>query len=182
MYTVLMDSNKSLITPKKITVYQGENSMDTLRFVIPKSYNGKNITDYDVRMDYKLPGNIGRKELLKRKDEDYNDDYMCYSLPLNTQITKYAGDVKLSLYIYKVSLFENRKYQLHTGSLYITIKPTDIVYEDIETDTDGKCDNEFDVVEFSIPQKDEEVDEDFDVVKFSTKPQIPDEDFEVVEF
>ena len=182
MYTVLMDSNKSLITPKKITIYQGENSMDTLRFVIPKSYNGKNITDYDVRMDYKLPGNIGRKELLKRKDEDYNDDYMCYSLPLNTQITKYAGDVKLSLYIYKVSLFENRKYQLHTGSLYITIKPTDIVYEDIETDTDGKCDNEFDVVEFSIPQKDEEVDEDFDVVEFSTKPQIPDEDFEVVEF
>ena len=182
MYTILMDVNKSLITPKKITIYQGENSMDTLRFVIPKSYNGKNITDYDVRMDYKLPGNIGRKELLKRKDEDYNDDYMCYSLPLNTQITKYAGDVKLSLYIYKVSLFENRKYQLHTGSLYITIKPTDIVYEDIETDTDGKCDNEFDVVEFSIPQKDEEVDEDFDVVKFSTKPQIPDEDFEVVEF
>ena len=182
MYTVLMDSNKSLITPKKITIYQGENSMDTLRFVIPKSYNGKNITDYDVRMDYKLPGNIGRKELLKRKDEDYNDDYMCYSLPLNTQITKYAGDVKLSLYIYKVSLFENRKYQLHTGSLYITIKPTDIVYEDIETDTDGKCDNEFDVDEFSIPQKDEEVDEDFDVVEFSTKPQIPDEDFEVVEF
>lgn len=182
MYTILMDVNKSLITPKKITIYQGENSMDTLRFVIPKSYNGKNITDYDVRMDYKLPGNIGRKELLKRKDEDYNDDYMCYSLPLNTQITKYAGDVKLSLYIYKVSLFENRKYQLHTGSLYITIKPTDIVYEDIETDTDGKCDNEFDVVEFSIPQKDEEVDEDFDVVEFSTKPQIPDEDFEVVEF
>lgn len=182
MYTILMDVNKSLITPKKITIYQGENSMDTLRFVIPKSYNGKNITDYDVRMDYKLPGNIGRKELLKRKDEDYNDDYMCYSLPLNTQITKYAGDVKLSLYIYKVSLFENRKYQLHTGSLYITIKPTDIVYEDIETDTDGKCDNEFDVVEFSIPQKDEEVDEDFDVVEFSTKPQIPDENFEVVEF
>ena len=182
MYTVLMDSNKSLITPKKITVYQGENSMDVLKFIIPKKYNGQDITDYNVRMDYNLPGNIGRKELLEKKDEYYNDDYMCYTLPLNTHITKYAGDVKLSLYIYKISLFENRKYQLHTGSLYITIKPTDIVYEDIDVDNTGCNNNEFDVVEFSIPRQDEDVDEDFDVVEFSAKPQISDTDFEVVEF
>lgn len=184
MFTVLMDQNKSLITPKRVTIYQGDNLMDTLRFVIPMVYNGKDITDYNVRIDYQLPGNVGCKEILVKSDEDCNDEYSCYFLPVNTQITKHAGDIKLSLYIYKYDLFENRKYQLHTGSLYIVVKPTDMVYEEIDSAGNEGCsnNNEFDVVEFSVPKEEEVIDEDFDVVEFSTKPPISDEDFEVVEF
>ena len=123
MYTVLMDSNKSLITPKKITVYQGENLVDKINFIIPKMYNNVDITNFTVSMRYVLPGNVMRVENLTKSSETYNDTHDCYGLPLDNKLTTHAGNIVLSLLISKKDEETDQQYQLHTGFLTITVEP-----------------------------------------------------------
>ena len=162
MYTILMDVNKSLITPKKVVIYQGENLMDNLNFIIPKTYNDIDISDFSISMEYILPGNIVYTENLTKSDDEYSDTHNCYTLPIDSKLTTCAGDVTLSLLIFKIDSMLNKKYQLHTGSLIITVKPKEIHY--VTVSTEGECgDNEFDVVEFS---NGDNTLSDFDVIEF----------------
>ena len=155
MYTILMDVNKSLITPKKITIYQGENLIDTLRIIIPKQYNNIDISEYSVLLNYILPGNVKCNETLKKIEEEYSDTHNAYTLSVNSNFTTFAGDITLSLLISKTDKENKIKYQLLTGDLTITIKPRELFYG---TNTSGgitptppdpsEGDDEFDVVEF----------------------------------
>lgn len=162
MYTILMDCNKSLITPKRIILYQGESLMDSLKFLIPKDYNGTDLSDFEVKMQYMIPGNVGCNESLVKSDEEYNETHLCYYLPIDSKITQYAGDITLSLIIYKYDSLQKKKFQLHTGKITLSVKPTEAFYQFADgDDSSGFDDNEFDVVEFSEPEN-----SDFDVVEF----------------
>lgn len=163
MFTIVMDKNKSLFTPKKITLYQGENLMDSLVFLIPKKYYEHDISDFTVKMQYTIPGNVGCTETLVKSQEDYNDTHLKFCLPIDSKITMFAGDITLSLLIYKYDTLNKKKFQLHSGNIGISVKPTEAFYQYGSSDEDSEFDdNEFDVVEFSDPLNNT----DFDVVEF----------------
>lgn len=127
MFTVFMDSDKRLSKRSETTLYQGENLVDKLKFIIPKAYNGIDLSAFTINLAFTDPANVVRKDTLVLEDANYKDSYMCYYIPVTSSLTKFAGDIKVHLII------KNDQGQLmHSGDTVISITPTDPCYQHID--------------------------------------------------
>lgn len=97
MYAIKMDNNKELITTVRGTIYQNEKRADTLVFLIPSTYEEKDMADCTVLLRYVLPSGSGRSEEIEMDPEPYNEEYYRYRLKLSTRFTSEFGMVKLWL-------------------------------------------------------------------------------------
>ena len=152
MFTVFMDSDKRLSKRSETTLYQGENLVDKLKFIIPQTYNGIDLSTFTVCLAYTDPANVVRRDTLALVDANYKESFMCYHVPVTSALTKFAGDIKVHLII------KNDQGQLmHSGDTVISIAPTDPCYQHIDvfpdSDDSGAGDGEgteqgFPVVKF----------------------------------
>ena len=135
MYTILFKSeDKSLQATVRTKIYQRESLVDKFRFLIPQAYNDVDLSDFAVVLKYLDQGNEAQAEILAREDELYKD-YYSYILPVDTNLTRFAGDITLHLTMSKVDMEEMKEYSLETGETTITISPLSDYYHFTSNET-----------------------------------------------
>ena len=120
MYIIKMTDNKELINcsyDKKI--YQKETLVDELMFLVPHKYNDISLKTFNVALEYIDAAKTPHVEVLNKSD-DYKE-YMAYTLPIDTAITTYSGNVRLNLSLSKVDIENKKHYILHSGETVIPI-------------------------------------------------------------
>ena len=122
MYTIVMDDNKQLITTVKNTLYQRENLVDKIQILIPQFYHDTDLSDYTTVLKYVDQANVPHAETLS-KDPDIYKEHIRFYLPVDTELTKYSGDIIIRITLTKIDMNTKTQYVLHTGETTITISP-----------------------------------------------------------
>lgn len=151
MYTILMNDDKSLTKTIVRTLYQGEKLVDKFRFLIPKNYNNLHLADFTTTLKYIDQGNVVHSEKLLLSDKLYNEHILCYYLPVDSELTKFAGDITIRLVLNK-----GKQHILHSGETTVTICAVNPCYQYIDAPStppegdasDASGEEGYEVVEF----------------------------------
>ena len=146
---ILLKQTKELIQTKKINIFQRENLVDKLCFLIPFFYEGMELEPFQVTLQYlDTGGTVHMEKLVRLSDgqggyEDYEDvdgnkTHMIYVLPVTSKLTQWSGDITIKLsmdYIDYAGQTESDSddeeapdpepihYVFNTDSTIVTIKP-----------------------------------------------------------
>lgn len=123
-----MQSDKSLICTVKTVLYQRDKLVDKLQILIPQMYEDIDLSDFTTVLKYVDQGNEAHSEILTKDEELYKESYLRYTLPVDTDLTRFAGDIKICLTLNKVDMDEMKEYSLNTGETTITISPLSDYY------------------------------------------------------
>lgn len=108
-YVIMVNDDNSMTATQKKRIVQRSKLIDGLWFLVKPEYNGYNMADFTVVLEYLSPvSHKYRTEFLTRSEEDYNG-YLKYNLPVNTTLTAEAGNVEILLTFLLVELDENGK-------------------------------------------------------------------------
>lgn len=127
MYTIVMQNDKSLRITQKTTLYQREKLVDKIQFLIPPEYEELDLSDFSAVLKYKDQGSVAHMEILTKDPESYNG-YAKYTLPVDTNLTQFAGDINIRITLTKIDLENKKQYVLHTGEAVISILPLSDYY------------------------------------------------------
>lgn len=129
MYVIklLSESKELQDCTQRTIIYQKESLIDELLFLIPPMYNDKDLSDFTVALEYLDVVNVPHVEVLDKEDELYKG-YLAYKLPVTTNLTQYAGNIKMNLSISKVDLDEKKHYVMHTGTVVLNIEKHEDYY------------------------------------------------------
>lgn len=97
MYVILVNDDNTLSAPKKQRIMQRSKLVDTLFFLVNPIYNEYDMTDCTVSLEFLLP--VSKKycnEILTLSEERY-EEYLKYTLPVDTNLTSEAGKIELQL-------------------------------------------------------------------------------------
>lgn len=122
MYTIIMNSDKSLTSTITTTLFQRENLVDKIQFLFPEFYDDIKLSDFTATLKYIDQANIPHAEILL-KDESLYKNKIRFTLPIDTDLNTYAGDIQIRITLTKVDMDEKKQYVLHTGEAKITISP-----------------------------------------------------------
>lgn len=96
-YTIIVCNDNTLYGSQKVKIMQREKLFNKLQFLVPPHYNGYEMCNCTVTMRYLLPiSREFRTETLVLSDERY-EEYLKYTLPIDTNLTKEWGDIELNL-------------------------------------------------------------------------------------
>lgn len=104
MYTILVTDDNRLMTTNKERIIQRSKLVDNFWFLVKPEYNGCNMADCTVLLEYLRP--VSKRyetEILNLSEETYNG-YLKYELPINTEFTEEAGELELQLSFIYVDL------------------------------------------------------------------------------
>ena len=124
IYTIIMNSDKTLITSVETKIFQKENLVDKIQFLFPQEYNCEALSDYIATLKWIDPANEAHAETLTL-DENLYKEKLRYVLPINSEFTKFAGTIKLRITFSKNDSETNETYVLHTGDIEVKILPRD---------------------------------------------------------
>lgn len=145
MYTILMNSDKHLTKTVITVLHQNENLVDKFKFIVPRTYNGIDMLDFKTMLMYTAPSGEERSEVIKLSGEAYKEKWLCGYLPIDSQLTRLAGEVALRL------VFVNNGRILQSGQTTITIdavKGPGISSPDDVPSDESDIHEGFEVVEF----------------------------------
>ena len=124
MYTILMKNDKSLVATARATLFQRENLVDKIQFLIPEKYGDLNLMDCEIVFKYVTPVNEADSEILIKSEELYKDRYIVCTFPVEVDFNKAAGDVIAHLSMMKLSTKNGLHEEvMHTGEIVIPITP-----------------------------------------------------------
>jgi hypothetical protein len=107
-YVILVNEDNSLYGSKKERIMQRSKLADKLVFIVDPIYKGVNMTDATVMLEYVLPVSREYKTvLLALSNERYNDCFLQYKIPFDTDLTSQAGSIELQLTFAYVEMNEN---------------------------------------------------------------------------
>ena len=129
MYTIKMESDKSLTTTIHTTIYQGDKHADTFLFLLPLKYGENHMADFKISLQYVLPNESHIIEQLWMTPIPYNKDYYQFSLSVPPCFTENFGDIKLWL------TAQNVKDDIFftTGTTAIEVLQHKITYDENKT-------------------------------------------------
>lgn len=108
-YVIVVGDDNTMTTTQKRRIVQRSKLVDDLWFLVKPEYNGYNMADFTVLLEYLAPvSKRYRTDILTLNADTYNG-YLKYTLPINTSITAEAGEVELMLTFLLVELDENGK-------------------------------------------------------------------------
>ena len=122
MYTIVMNNNKELITTQKTNIYQREKLADKIQFLIPQNYNDLDLSTYLAIIKYVDQSNTSHAEVLNADEEVYKNK-LRYTLPIDTEITRFAGTITIRLSFVKVNMDTKEMSVIHSGETTITVLP-----------------------------------------------------------
>lgn len=122
MYTIIMSTDKSLITTVKTTLYQREKLADKIQFLFPQNYGDLKLSEFTATLKYLDHGNEAHAETLIPNEELYKD-MIRFVLPVDTDLNRFAGDITIRITLTKVDMDNRKNYVLHTGETTIPISP-----------------------------------------------------------
>ena len=135
MFTIVMNSDKSLSKRGEAIIRQGERLVDQLKILVPKVYGELDLSEFSVDLTYIDPGNIPRKDRLTLSDPDYKGQMLCYRVPITSSLTKFSGNIVVHLLLTK-----DKTHLMHSGEAVITVEATNPCYHegDISPDDSGE--------------------------------------------
>lgn len=97
MYTFLINEDNTLTASLIERIMQRSKLVNSLHFLADQTWQGLNMADYTVLLEYKLPVSKSYKtEILKKSTELYKNK-LEYKLPFDTNLTSEAGDIEFWL-------------------------------------------------------------------------------------
>ena len=128
MYTIIMNQDKSLTTSIRTTLYQREKMVDKIQFLLFQKYEDTEISDCTILLKYTDQGNVAHAVKLKIDEELYKDRVRCV-IDVDTDLTRFAGDISVHLSFLKVDLESGLQEEvLHSGKTIIHINPIEDIY------------------------------------------------------
>lgn len=124
MYTIVMNRNKVLETTIKKAIHQREKLVDKIQFLFPQTYGDLDISQCTAVLKYVDQVGEAHAEILEQSDELYKERVR-FTLPVDTNLTKYAGDIKIRITLMKVDLGEPAEHVLHTSQTTIHVDTVD---------------------------------------------------------
>lgn len=117
-----MNDDKSLTATVITTLYQREKLADKIQILIPQKYGDLKLAEFTALLKYVDQANVPHVETL-HKDEDLYKEHIRYVLPVDTNLTQYAGDITIRITLQKNDMDVRKTYVVHTGELVIKINP-----------------------------------------------------------
>lgn len=98
-YVILVNDDDTLYGSHKERLMQRQKLVNELVFIVDPIYrNTYDMTDATVMLEYVLPVSRRYKtEILELSKERYNDCFLQYKLPFDTQLSSEAGNIELQL-------------------------------------------------------------------------------------
>lgn len=122
-----MNQDKSLTITTKTNIYRKENMVDKLKFLFPEKYQELELADCTATLKYTDTNNVPHAEILQ-KDEELYKGRLSYSLPVDSDLTKFPGDINLRVTFTKLDMDTQIQYTMHTGEVTIPILPLSDYY------------------------------------------------------
>lgn len=108
MYVILVNDDNSLYGSKKERIMQRSKLVNNLVFIVDPIYKGVDMTNASVMLEYVLPVSREYKTVLLALDKErYNDCFLQYKLPFDTDLTSQSGSLELQLTFAYVEMDEN---------------------------------------------------------------------------
>ena len=174
---ILLKQTKELIQTKRINIFQRENLIDKLCFLVPFSYEGMELEPFQVTLQYLDTGGTVHMEKLVRlsdgqggyedyEDSDGNKTHMIYKLDVSSKLTQWSGDITIKLtmdYIDYEAQTESASddedapeptpihYVLNSDDTKITIKPVADYYSIVPDESLSYINNK--IAELDAKQK-----------------------------
>lgn len=123
-YTVLMNNvTKRLVTTNKINLRQHESLVDKLFFICEFQYSEDiDLREFQCVLEWLDPTNVAHVDVLEQEEEIYKEKYQRYSLPIESPLNRYAGDIEVKLVFTKVDYETGKRYKLESDTTIIEIK------------------------------------------------------------
>lgn len=122
MYTILMDKHKQLVKTVETKLYQREKLTEKLQFLFPKIYNDIDLSEFTIILKFIDQQGISHAEILSPDDDLYKGKIRC-TMPIDSDLTKFSGDISIRITFEKIDVENQTQYVLHTGETTITISP-----------------------------------------------------------
>lgn len=122
-----MNPDKSLVITKQTNIYRKENMVDKLKFLFPEKYQELELADCTATLKYTDTNNVPHAEILQ-KDEKLYKGKLAYTLPLDSELTEFPGDINLRVTFTKLDMDTQTQYTMHTGEVTISILPLSDYY------------------------------------------------------
>ena len=97
MYVILVNDDNTLSAPKKERIIQRSKLVDKFWFLVSPYYDGHDMTDCTVLLEYLKPTSKRYKSEILVLSEDRYEDYLKYVLPIDTEFTEESGKLELQL-------------------------------------------------------------------------------------
>ena len=149
MHIIILDEAKNLSYGCTTTIFQKENLTDQIRFLIPMHYNDIDLAKSIVKLRYIDRANCPHSETLILDDELYKNFMLCYYLPVDSELTKFAGNISVRL-AFKHRTKENKIGTFFSGSIDIVIEPLEDYGRFIEEETFELIEEKFERIEEKI--------------------------------
>lgn len=117
-----MNDDKSLTATVVTTLYQREKLADKIQILIHPKYGELDLSEFTATLKYVDQANVPHVETL-HKDKDLYKEHIRYVLPVDTNLTQYAGDIIIRITLQKNDMDVRKTYVVHTGELLIKINP-----------------------------------------------------------
>ena len=125
-YTIIVCDDNSLYGSRKRKIMQREKLFNKLWILVPPYYNGYDMSQCTITMRYLLPiSKEFKTETLVLSNEKY-EEYLKYTLPIDTTLTKEFGDIELNLTFIMLDVDEKGNVIQRvrkTGNHSLTITP-----------------------------------------------------------
>lgn len=97
MYAILVNGDNSLSAPKKERIIQRSKMFDTFWFLVHPYHQGYDMAKCTVVLEYLKPTSRQYKSEILVLSEDRYEEYLKYTLPIDTEFTSEAGSLELQL-------------------------------------------------------------------------------------
>lgn len=96
-----MDEKKNLLRTSNTRLYQGESFGDKIQFIFPKTYEDQALKDFVFTLIWFDPNEVSHADILVLKEDNYKDNYLKFTIPVDATLTKTAG-----FYVVKVNIMK----------------------------------------------------------------------------
>ena len=108
-YVIMINEDNSMVVTQKHRIVQRSKLIDDLWFLVKPEYNGYNMADFTVVLEYLSPvSHKYRTEFLAMSEDGYNG-YLKYVLPFDTLLTAEPGKIELLVSFLLTELDETGK-------------------------------------------------------------------------
>lgn len=97
MYTILVEDNHSLVTTQRERIMQRSKLVNKMHFLVPSNYDGLDMTDATVCLEYLKPISKEYKSEILTLSEELYKGHLEYVLPFDTELTAEHGQLELQL-------------------------------------------------------------------------------------
>lgn len=126
MYTILVTDGHELITTQRERIMQRSKLVDKLHFLVPPNYDDLDMSATTVCLEYLTPISKEYKTEILTKSEELYKDHLEFIVPIDTKLTKEAGNLELQLTFSMVTMDADgnvTQYVRKTSPTTITIIP-----------------------------------------------------------